>query len=414
MYVLGIDVGTSHTVAVARTPDGRVRPLLFDGSPLLPSAVYADGTTLLVGRDAVASAKREPARFEPHPKRRVDEGSVLLGEREVSVVELLAAVLRRVDDEWTRVIGSARPSVVLTVPATWGAHRRDVLLAAARAAGYARVHLVPEPVAAATYFAEILGEAFPVGSVLAIHDVGAGTSDVSLVARSPENFEVVGTAGADVGGIDLDAAVVDDLKRRHAHPAWERLTRPRTVAERRAARLLWDDVRTAKERLSRNTSADVHVPLVDADAHLTRDELETLATPTIAASIALTTRLVERLDRPLAGVFLVGGTSRLPLLGTLLFQALGRAPVVLEQPETVVAEGSIRHAPQTEAPASAPMPEVRRGRRPWLRLAGVAAALPVAAGAVLAVAGAVVGVILVGIVLWSVLTGQGWIPDLVF
>src|SRR5690349_5162438 len=97
---LGVDFGTSNTVAVVRWPDGRSRPLLFDGSPLLPSAVYAepDGQ-IIVGRDAVHSARLEPARFEPNPKRRIDEGTVLLGEREVAVNELVATVLRRVRDE---------------------------------------------------------------------------------------------------------------------------------------------------------------------------------------------------------------------------------------------------------------------------------------------------------------------------
>ena len=58
---LGIDFGTSHTVAVLRWPDGRVRPLLFDGSPLLPSAVYYDPARgLIVGRDAVRSARLAP------------------------------------------------------------------------------------------------------------------------------------------------------------------------------------------------------------------------------------------------------------------------------------------------------------------------------------------------------------------
>jgi molecular chaperone DnaK (HSP70) len=39
---LGVDLGTTNTVAVGRLADGRVRPLLFDGSPVLPSAVYLD------------------------------------------------------------------------------------------------------------------------------------------------------------------------------------------------------------------------------------------------------------------------------------------------------------------------------------------------------------------------------------
>src|SRR5689334_18006638 len=102
MVALGVDFGTSHTVAVARWPDGRVRPLLFDGSPLLPSAVFgpSDETALVVGRDAVHSARREPSQFEPNPKRRIDDGSVLLGERSVAVQDLLVAVFERVVAEF--------------------------------------------------------------------------------------------------------------------------------------------------------------------------------------------------------------------------------------------------------------------------------------------------------------------------
>src|SRR4051794_2974539 len=124
-HALGIDFGTSNTVAVARWPDGRARPLLVDGSPLLPSAVYVepDGQ-VVVGRDAVHSARLDPARFEPNPKRRIDDGSVLLGDRELPVVDLIAAVLVRVAEEWHRAVGPVRPEVTLTCPATWGATRR--------------------------------------------------------------------------------------------------------------------------------------------------------------------------------------------------------------------------------------------------------------------------------------------------
>ena len=40
MRVLGIDFGTSNTVSMLRMPDGRLRPLLFDGGTLMPTAVY--------------------------------------------------------------------------------------------------------------------------------------------------------------------------------------------------------------------------------------------------------------------------------------------------------------------------------------------------------------------------------------
>ncbi|GIL25078.1 hypothetical protein NUM_03330 [Actinocatenispora comari] len=57
-FRLGIDYGTSNTVAMLRWPDGRTRPLLFDSSPLLPSAVYLTPEgTLLSGRDAQHSTR---------------------------------------------------------------------------------------------------------------------------------------------------------------------------------------------------------------------------------------------------------------------------------------------------------------------------------------------------------------------
>ena len=104
-FRLGVDFGTSNTVAALVGPDGRVQPLLFDGSPLLPSAVFADiGTGLLCGRDAVRAAFNvDPSGLELHPKRRIDEGAVWLGEYEYPVTELIAAVLSRVATEAARV-----------------------------------------------------------------------------------------------------------------------------------------------------------------------------------------------------------------------------------------------------------------------------------------------------------------------
>src|SRR5690348_1507119 len=175
---LGVDFGTSNTVAVLRWSDGRARPLLFDGSPLLPSAVYAEpGGALVVGRDAVHSARLDPGRFEPNPKRRIDDSVLLLGEREVPLVEAVAAVLSRVTEELRRTAGQASVEATLTCPASWGATRRLVLADAAAAAGLGQVRLVPEPVAAATYFAQVLGRDVPIGSVVVVYDFGAGTID---------------------------------------------------------------------------------------------------------------------------------------------------------------------------------------------------------------------------------------------
>jgi molecular chaperone DnaK (HSP70) len=355
---LGVDLGTSNTVAVLRWPDGRCRPLLFDGSPQLPSAVYAGPEGMLVGRDAVTNARVHPDRFERNPKRRIDDGTVLLGDVELPVVDLMGAVLRQVYGEAVRVAGGPVRDVVLTHPVEWGPRRRAMLAHAAGRAGLGTPRLVPEPVAAASYFVAVLRSELPVGRSLVVYDFGAGTFDATVVRRTADSLEVLATDGvADAGGLDIDAAVVTYLGEVLAardEAAWQRLVGPRTSADRRLSQQLWDDVRGAKEMLSRAASTVLHVPLLDADAPVGREQLERFARPVLDRTIAATQSALAAAGVAadgLAGVFLVGGSSRIPLVATLLHRTLRVAPTTLEQPEIVVAEGSLFAPPAALAVA---------------------------------------------------------------
>jgi hypothetical protein len=301
-----------------------------------------------------------------------------------------------------------------------------VLLAAAARAGLGEVRLVEEPVAAATYFAGVLGRGMAVGTAVVVYDIGAGTFDVSLVERTAGGFRTRAVDGrADLGGLDLDEVLLRRIGEVYgpADPAgWRRLDEPTTRQERRQRRLFRDDVRAAKERLSRYPTADLHIPGLDRDAHVTRVEFEELARPLLAETVRVTAQVAGHAGFPrerLAGVFLVGGASRIPLVGTLVHQGLDITPTVIEQPELVVAEGSLlvqsvvavarvpgsgghpapRPAPATVAPPPDAAPEhapARSGRR---RLV---------AGAVLALVAAV----LTGVALWwiSSLTGGAGNP----
>lgn len=367
---LGVDFGTSHTIAVVRRADGSVRPLLFDGAPLMPSAVCADGEGLLVGRDAVHAGRRHPERFEPNPKRLIDRPSTLLGEREYPVADLVAAVLDAVADECRRVVGP--PSqVTLTVPAEWGPARRRVVEDAAARSGLGRVRLVPEPVAAAYYYAEALKHRMDVGASIVVYDLGAGTFDASVVRRTGEGFTTVALDGrGDLGGLDIDAALIEHLGVTYgSREGWARLVEPSTTAERRAFREFQEEVRGAKERLSRHQQADIAIPMLDVEAHLTRTELERIAQPHLERTVRVTQAVMRAAGlgpAESAGVFLVGGASRMPLVATMLHRSLGVAPTVLDQPEVVVAEGSVlwaraegsafapQRSPQPYTPAAAP------------------------------------------------------------
>ena len=360
-FALGVDLGTSHTVAVLRWPDGRTRPLLFDGVPLLPSAAYLDPNGMLhVGRDALRMAALDPSRLEPNPKRRIDEPTVLLGTQEVSTVDLLAAVLAAVARAAVEAVGFLPPAA-LTYPASWGPARRTVLANAAQRAGWPPPRFVPEPVAAARYFADVLRRPVPVGAAIAVFDFGAGTLDIAVVRNAGTGFEVLGTGGIEnLGGLDVDAALVGHLGRLLAQTSpdtWNRLVNPDSTALLRDRGRFWDDVRGAKEMLSRSAVAPVAVPGMEDAVHLTREELERIAGPLLQRAVYETASVISRCGlRPdqLAGLFLVGGSSRLPIVARLLHAQLGIAPTVLEQPELPVAEGALAEVTPAAATAAAP------------------------------------------------------------
>jgi hypothetical protein len=342
---LAIDLGTSHTVAVVRR-EAEPRPLLFDGSPVLPSSIFSEPPRLHVGRDAERMALIDPSRFEPHPKRRVDEGSVLLGNTEVTVVDMFVALLRRVVAEAAQTGVHVGDGVVLTCPADWGASRRNVLMHAANVAGLGPVQLVDEPVAAATYCMEVMSQQVPIGGAVLVFDFGGGTLDSSVLRREPGGLRVLSVGGLDdLGGVDIDAALVGHLGQliqMQSPRVWQRITNPGTASEKRERKQFWDDVRAAKEMLSRTTSAPVHVPGTDSALHLTRDELERVAGPLIDRAVDETRRVLRASGmepNALSGLFLVGGSSRIPLVASRLHARFGLAPVVPEQPELPVAYG---------------------------------------------------------------------------
>jgi hypothetical protein len=328
-------------------PDGRVRPLLFDGSPLLSSAVLfgVDGH-LHTGRDAAHLGRGNPERLEPYPKRRIDDDVVLLGPAEVLVRDLLAAVLGRVAVEAWRVAGQLG-DVTLTHPAAWGPRRCALLVEAAERAGLGRVRLVAEPVAAATYFEHTMLEAFPPGSRVVVYDLGAGTCDITVLRRGPYGFDLVACDGLnDVGGLDVDAAIVAFLEATYGR-LWTGAVSRRQV---------WEEVRGAKEMLSRTSGTVIAIPALSKEAPLGREQFDGLIGPVLRPTIALARSLIRDTAGAAApgaptAVVLVGGASRIPLVATLLTEATGTPPIVIEQPELVVAEGALHPTPVAAAGA---------------------------------------------------------------
>lgn len=370
---VAVDFGTSSTCVVASINGREPQVVVVDGQPLMSSAVYAapDGT-LFVGQEAERQAAVDPSRYEPNPKRRIDEGDLLLGDNVLRVTDVVNAVLKRAVTEARRLAGDAEVELlVLTHPADWGATRTRLLRQAA--AGLARqVALVPEPVAAAVYHAATFAPAElnsertvefsgRPGDALAVLDLGGGTVDVSVVQRMPGSpadrsspakragFQVLATRGdPSFGGADVDQALLEhvgSLVSSVDPPEWRKLVEGRELTDRRRRRVLRQDVRGAKETLSRHAYTDVPMPPPFADAHVTREDLERIIAGPLGRAVELTVAAIgESGLRPkqLTAIFLVGGSSRIPMVSRLVHERTGVVPTTLDQPETVVARGALR------------------------------------------------------------------------
>lgn len=366
--LLGVDLGTSNTVAVVRRPDGTIRPLLFDGSPVTPSAIWLDDNgDLHTGRDAMRMSALQPDRYEPNPKRRIDEGSLLLGQTSVPVVDALGVILTGIARKTHETVGHLPPAV-FTYPASWGSPRQRILEEAVIRAGFQRRTFVPEPIAAARYYADVLDYRFPVGKAVTVVDFGGGTLDLAVVRRDVEGYSVTGYGGLDdLGGVDLDAVVAEilgeTLRQRHSE-TWERMRTPSSLTDRRMRRAFWEDIRAAKEMLSRTTSAPIPVPGSDDTIHITREEFDRAARALLVRGVVEARKVIARARvqrEDVVALFLVGGASQTPLLARELHASLGIAATVLEQPELPVAEGAIRaleppHPAASCAPAARPRP----------------------------------------------------------
>ncbi|MFD0745594.1 Hsp70 family protein [Phytohabitans flavus] len=254
---------------------------------------------------------------------------------------------------------------------------------AARSAGLPEPRLVPEPVAAAAHFAAGDDPVLRPGDRAVVYDLGAGTFDATVVRRTLTGFDVLANAGLpDAGGLDVDAAVLAHLGDVYAAAdpdGWRRLTAPAASADRRALRQLWDDIRAAKEMLSRTSSAFVPIPTLGVDAPVGREELEELADPLLGRTVRTVVAALAQAGIPDARpdlVLLVGGSSRIPAVATLLHRATGVAPTAVEWPELAVAEGALAlpgdqpgssttPAPPSPTADDEPIPRVRpQWRRP--------------------------------------------------
>ena len=357
---IGIDLGTTHSlVAAVRNgvaeclPDGQ-------GQVLLPSVVrYIDAQRRQIGQDALAQQSADPANTIVSVKRLMGRGladvtdaqhlpytlidasgmvkvHTVAGEKspvEVSA-EILATLRFRAEDSFDDDIFGA----VITVPAYFDDAQRQATKDAAQLAGLQVLRLINEPTAAAiAYGLDNASE-----GVYAVYDLGGGTFDISILRLSAGVFEVLATGGdSALGGDDYDRALADAMLARSGLHA----------ASLQDQALLLAAARACKQSLSDSESASFAVTLAAGPIAqtLTRTEFEALTASLTARTMqavrkALRDARLQTAD--VAGIVLVGGSTRMPQIRHSVGDFFGQAPLTNLNPEEVVALGAAIQANQ--------------------------------------------------------------------
>ena len=348
-HLLGIDLGTTTTI-VARIDDAGTPEIIRDweGEAITQTAVaFETATHVVVGREAKAMSEDAEHVFLEF-KRDMGTGvSHPVFSKRVTPLDLSALVLRKVREHAEQGYGPVDLAVI-TIPANFTNSAREATLEAARRAGFATVHIINEPTAAALACAR--GGKKPLNGLYAVFDFGGGTFDVSLIRAKGMAVEVVFTEGVQrLGGKDFDAKL-HEIVRRHFRTA--------TGEELKAGDCEFSkaDAEELKHRLSSREA--VRLPLRSAKhgrvaINVTRAEFEEAIVGLVAQAEMACEGVMLRtgVDRQaIAAVFLAGGTCRVPAVRAAVARVFGQEPI-LRDPDTAVALGAALYAAHKADPA---------------------------------------------------------------
>ena len=355
--VVGIDLGTTNSLAAIRAGKGARVLRDRDGEPLIPSVVcFLPNGEMVVGRGAKDLRLQHPDRTVFSAKRligragaEVDREAALLpyrvhrGDRDLARIEVggrdyapeqvSAFVLQEVKATAESALGQRIDAAVITVPAWFDDAQRQATRDAAQLAGLECLRIVNEPTAAALAYGI---DGSKDGTVL-VYDLGGGTFDVSILRIDEGVFRVLSTSGdTHLGGDDFDQLLSERILAAAGASANDAYV---LQAVRAAAEGL-------KIELSQKEQATLRIELQDRapiDITIARAEFEAMIAPLVERTIACVHRAIA--DAKLTAddiddVVLVGGSTRVPLVRQRLEHDLGRAPQTGVDPDLAVALGA--------------------------------------------------------------------------
>ena len=365
--IIGIDLGTTNScvavfegnepVVIANSEGKRTTPSVIGfvkdgerkvGDPAKRQAITnPQNTVYSIKRFMGETYEQSRKEAEAMPYKVVNEGGyprVEIEGRKYTPQEISAMVLQKMKKTAEDYLGQEVTDAVITVPAYFSDSQRQATKEAGEIAGLKVQRIVNEPTAAALAYGVDKANK---DMKIAVFDLGGGTFDISILEFGGGVFEVLSTNGdTHLGGDDFDQVIIKWLADGFKADEGIDLTKDPMAMQR-----LKEAAEKAKIELSSSTSTEINLPYISAEGGvpkhlvktLTRAQFEQLAHDLIQACLVPCQNAVRDANLQTSDineVILVGGSSRIPAVQTLVKNYFGKEPSKGVNPDEVVAVGA--------------------------------------------------------------------------
>jgi|TARA_B110000444_G_C18845038_1_gene601341 molecular chaperone DnaK len=366
--VIGVDLGTTNSVVAVIEGGQPVVITNSEGLRTTPSIVaYTKKQDLLVGQIAkrqgvinaentfysvkrfIGSSARElDAELREVAYNIVEDGDTIKIkcsnlDKVFTPEEISSQILRKLAGDASKYIGQTVNQAVVTVPAYFNDDQRQATKDAGKIAGLEVLRIINEPTAASLAY----GLDKKDNERILVFDLGGGTFDVSILEVGDGIFEVLSTSGdTRLGGDNFDKKIVDYLVNE-----FEKAEGINLKTDSQALQRLTEASEKAKIELSTLTESSISLPFITAtetgpkhiETTITRAFFEELCDDLISrCRIPVENSLKDaRLDTDkLDQVVLVGGSTRIPSVQSVVKSITGKTPNQTVNPDEVVAVGA--------------------------------------------------------------------------
>jgi molecular chaperone DnaK len=316
-----------------------------EGDRTTPSVVgFAKNGERLVGKPAKHQAVSNPDKTVSSIKRHMGtDYKVDIDGKKYTPQEISAMILQKLKNDAEGYLGEKITEAVITVPAYFTDSQRQATKDAGQIAGLTVKRIINEPTAAALSY----GLDKEADQTVMVYDLGGGTFDVSIIEMGEGMQEVKSTAGNNrLGGDDFDKRVMDWMIAEFKKAEGIDLNTDKFAMQR-----VKESAEAAKIALSQNTTTNINIPYITADASgpkhldltLTRAKFNELTSDLVEATMgpvkqALADSGVKISD--ISKVLMVGGSSRIPAVQDAVKNFTGKDPFKGINPDECVAMGA--------------------------------------------------------------------------